>query len=56
MTTLVTDAQVAEVRRTTAEPDPAGTYTDALIVSFIERYPHLDEFEEIGRASCRERV
>jgi len=42
MTTLVTAAQIASVRRMVAEPT-ATTYSDALITIFIETYPHLDE-------------
>ena len=46
MTTLVTAAQIATVRRTTAEPTTT-TYSDALITTFIETYPHMDEFGEL---------
>lgn len=42
MTTLVTDAQIAELRRMVGEPTIA-TYSDVLLTSYIERYPHLDE-------------
>jgi len=38
----VSAANIAEVRRMTAEPTTA-TYSDALITTFIERYPHMDE-------------
>ena len=40
-----TAAQIAEVRRMVAEPTTT-TYSDALITTFIERYPHLDEYGE----------
>lgn len=42
MTTLVTEAQIAQLRRMVGEPTTA-TYTDALLTTYIERYPHLDE-------------
>jgi hypothetical protein len=42
MTTLVTAAQIATVRRMVAEPTTT-TYSDALITAFIETYPCLDE-------------
>ncbi len=42
MTTLVTAAQIATVRRMVAEP-LTTTYSDALITTFIETYPVLDE-------------
>jgi len=45
MTTLVTAAQIAQVRRMVAEP-LAATYTDALLVGFIEKYPLLDTLGE----------
>lgn len=45
MTTLVTAAQIAEVRRKTAEPTTT-TYSDELITTYIEKYPHLDEYGE----------
>jgi hypothetical protein len=45
MTTLVTAAQINEIRRMVAEPT-ATTYNDALIVAFIEKYPLLDELGE----------
>lgn len=38
----VTAAQIAQVRRMVAEPTTT-TYSDALITTYIERYPHLDE-------------
>jgi hypothetical protein len=43
--TLVTAAQIATVRRMTAEPTTT-TYSDALITTFIETYPHVDEYGE----------
>lgn len=42
MTSLVTAAQIATVRRMVAEP-LTTTYTDDLITAFIETYPHIDE-------------
>ena len=42
MTTLVTAAQIATVRRMVAEPSTT-TYSDALITTFIETYPCIDE-------------
>lgn len=42
MTTLVTVAQIAAVRRMVAEPTTM-VYSDALITEFIEAYPCLDE-------------
>ena len=42
MTTLVTDAQIAQLRRMIAEPTDV-TYSDDTLVTYIERYPHLDE-------------
>lgn len=42
MTTLVTAAQIAELRRMVAEPTTT-TYSDALLTTYIEKYPHLDE-------------
>ena len=45
MTTLVTAAEIATVRRMTAEPTTA-VYSDALITTMIEAYPHVDEFGE----------
>lgn len=45
MTTLVTAAQIATVRRQVAEPTTT-TYSDALITTMIEAYPHLDSFGE----------
>jgi len=45
MTTLVTAAQISQVRRMTAEPTDA-TYSDALITTMIEAYPHIDQYGE----------
>lgn len=42
MTTLVTAAQIADLRRMVAEPTTT-TYSDALLTSIIERYPMTDE-------------
>lgn len=42
MTTLVTDAQVAQLRRMVGEPT-TDTYSDATLITYIETYPHLDE-------------
>jgi len=42
MTTLVTAAQIAQIRRQVAEP-LTTTYSDALITTYIEKYPHIDE-------------
>lgn len=42
MTTLVTAAQIATLRRMVAEPTTT-TYSDALLTTFIETYPHMDE-------------
>jgi len=41
-----TTAQIAEVRRMVAEPT-TDTYSDALITTFIERYPLMDERGEV---------
>lgn len=46
MTTLVTAAQIAQLRRMVAEPT-ITTYSDALITEYIERYPHMDEWQEL---------
>ena len=43
MTTLVTAAQIAQLRRMTGESIPASTYTDALLTTYIEKYPRVDE-------------
>jgi hypothetical protein len=45
MTTLVTAEQIAEVRRMVGEPTTA-TYSDDLLITYIEKYPHLDEYGE----------
>jgi len=45
MTTLVTAAQILQLRRMVAEPTTA-TYNDALLIIFIEKYPLLDELGE----------
>jgi hypothetical protein len=45
MTTLVTAAQIATIRRLVAEPTEA-IYTDELITTLIEAYPHTDEYGE----------
>lgn len=42
MTTLVTDAQIAQLRRMVAEPNEE-TYSDETLITYIERYPHMDE-------------
>jgi hypothetical protein len=46
MTTQVTAAQIATVRRMVAEP-ATTTYSDALITTFIEAYPLQDERGEL---------
>ncbi len=38
-----TAAMIARVRRMVNEPTDAGGYTDALIQTYIETYPHMDE-------------
>lgn len=45
MTTLVTAAQIADVRRMVAEPG-ITVYTDVLLTTIIERYPLLDVLGE----------
>lgn len=45
MTTLVTAAEIAQVRRMVAELDTAN-YTDEQITTYIEMYPMLDELGE----------
>jgi hypothetical protein len=45
MTTLVTAAQIAQLRRMVAEPT-AATYSDAVLTTYIETYPHLDQWGE----------
>lgn len=37
-----TDLQVAQVRRMVAEPTE-DTYSDEVIATYIEKYPHIDE-------------
>jgi hypothetical protein len=44
--TLVTAAMISEVRRKTNEPTTA-VYSDALITEIIEKYPHMDQYEEL---------
>ena len=46
MTTLVTAAQISQLRRMVAEPTTA-TYDDATLTTYIERYPHIDQFGEL---------
>lgn len=48
MTTAVTAAQIAQLRRMVAEP-ATTTYSDALLTSLIESYPTLDENGESPR-------
>lgn len=48
MTTAVTAAQIAQLRRMTAEPTTT-TYSDALLTEIIESYPTLDENGEAPR-------
>ena len=43
---LVTAAQIAQLRRMVAEPT-ITTYSDALLTTYIEAYPHLDEQGEL---------
>jgi hypothetical protein len=45
MTTLVTAAQIAQLRRMVAEPTTT-TYSDAILTEYIERYPHIDQYGE----------
>lgn len=42
----VTAAQISQLRRMTAEPTDA-TYSDALLTTYIERYPRIDEYGEL---------
>lgn len=42
MTTLVTDAQIEQMRRMVAELSE-DMYSDETLVAYIEKYPHLDE-------------
>lgn len=46
MTTLVTAAQISQLRRMTAEPTTT-TYSDALLTTYIEKYPHIDQYGEL---------
>lgn len=48
MTTAVTAAQIAQLRRMVAEP-LTTTYSDALLTTIIESYPTLDENGEAPR-------
>jgi hypothetical protein len=48
MTTSVTAAQIAQVRRMVNEP-LTTTYTDAIITTYIEAYPLVDENGEAPR-------
>jgi len=41
----VSVAMIAQLRRMTAEPTTT-TYSDALLISMIEAYPHIDEWGE----------
>lgn len=41
----VTAAQISQLRRMVAEPTTT-TYSDALLTSMIEAYPHMDEWGE----------
>jgi hypothetical protein len=41
-----TAAQILQIRRMVNEPDLMGSYSDALIQTFIEKYPLLDELGE----------
>lgn len=45
MTTLVTAAQIAQLRRMIAEPS-LSTYDDATLIAYIEKYPHIDQYGE----------
>jgi hypothetical protein len=40
-----TAAQIAQLRRMVAEPTTA-TYSDAILTTYIETYPHIDQFGE----------
>lgn len=44
--TLVTAAQISQIRRMVNEPT-VTTYSDALITTFIEAYPRIDERGEL---------
>jgi hypothetical protein len=39
----VTVAQIAQLRRMVGETDPNAVYTNALMTSYIDRYPRIDE-------------
>lgn len=41
----VTAAQISRLRRMIGEPLP-DVYSDAVLITYIEMYPHLDEFGE----------
>lgn len=45
MTTLVTAAQISQLRRMTGEPTTT-TYSDATLTAYIETYPHIDQYGE----------
>lgn len=45
MTTLVTAAQISQLRRMVAEP-ATTTYSDATLTTYIETYPHIDQYGE----------
>lgn len=45
MTTLVTPAEISQLRRMVAEPS-VEPYTDEILTGYIERYPHMDSFGE----------
>jgi hypothetical protein len=40
-----TAAQISQLRRMVAEPTQT-TYSDATLTTYIERYPHIDQFGE----------
>jgi len=46
MTTLVTAAQLSQFRRMIAE-STTTTYNDILLTTYIEKYPHIDQFGEL---------
>jgi hypothetical protein len=41
----VTFAQLSQLRRMVGEP-LSTTYTDAILTTYIERYPHIDQYGE----------
>lgn len=41
-----TAAQISQLRRMVAEPT-VTTYSDAVLTTYIERYPHIDQFGEM---------